>query len=205
MPHQNRVTPYGDIVAFDRHGRWMGNRGCLHDHHDIVRPWNGKRWITCVLEFRGWVAPQWQKGRWTALFFDDEAVAFAAGHRPCALCRRADYLRYCDAVGITGADAIDARLHLDRLDARRKRLHPMPWADLPDGTFVEVEGAPMLVAGSELRGWSAAGPEPYGPVRERPVRGLSTVITPATNVAALRAGYRLDVGQATDFGTVARI
>ena len=72
MPQQNRVTPHGDIVAFERKGQFMGNRGCLHVDHDIVRPWNGKRWITCVLEFRGWVAPQWQPGRWTALFFDDD-------------------------------------------------------------------------------------------------------------------------------------
>ena len=193
MPQQNRVTPRGDIVRFERKGRFMGNRGCLHVDHDIVRPWNGKRWITCVLEFRGWVAPQWQRGRWTALFFDDEAVAFAAGHRPCALCRRADYVRYCDAIGMKGADAIDARLHADRLDGRRKRLQSMPWRDIPDGTFVEHDGRPMLVMGPRVFPWSAASPQPYGDARDRPHRGLSTVITPMTSVRALQAGYRLDL------------
>ena len=126
MPHQNRVTPYGDIVASPLRCEWMGNRGCLHVGTDIVRPWNGKRWITCALEYRGWVAPQWQKGRWTALFFHDEAVALAAGHRPCALCRRAAYLRYRDAIGAVGADEIDRRLHRDRLDGRQKRVHARP-------------------------------------------------------------------------------
>jgi len=191
MPHQNRVTPYGEIVAFQRHGRWMGNRGSLHRGHDIVRPWNGKRWITCVLEFKGWVAPQWEPGRWTALFFDDEAVAFAAGHRPCALCRHADYVRYCDALGMRGADAIDARLHRDRLDGRAKRLHSLPWADLPDGAFVEHDGQPMLVSGGDLLAWSPAGPDPYGPAAERPSVGEVSVITPLTNLLALRGGYRL--------------
>src|SRR5436309_3151601 len=138
MPHKNWVTPFGEIVQRRSkwRGEWMGNRGCLHRGDDIVRPWNGKRWITCALEFRGWVAPKWEPGRWTALFFRDEAVAFAAGHRPCALCRRADYVRYCAAVGMAGADRIDARLHDDRLDGRRQRLHTRLWRDVPIGAFV---------------------------------------------------------------------
>jgi hypothetical protein len=189
MPHRNRVTPYGEIVVSPLRGGWMGNRGCIHRGTDIVRPWNGKRWITCALEFRGWVAPKWEPGRWTALFFHDEAVAFAAGHRPCALCRRADYVRYCDALGMTGADAIDARLHADRLDGRCKRLHTMPWRDVPAGAFVEIDGSPALVAGTGLRFWSPdAG---YGATGARPSKGNAVVITPAANISVLRAGYRL--------------
>jgi hypothetical protein len=192
MPQQNRVTPHGDIVAFARKGQFMGNRGCLHVDHDIVRPWNGKRWITCVLEFRGWVAPQWQRGRWTALFFDDEAVALAAGHRPCALCRRGDYVRYCEAIGMKGADAIDARLHVERLDGRRKRRHAMPWRDLPDGTFVEDDGRPALVFGPHLYPWSVDGSQAYGRPSDRPPAGDATVITPVTSVLALQGGLDLD-------------
>src|SRR6266480_490337 len=149
MPYRNRVTPYGDIIASAARGRFMGNRGSLHRGTDIVRQWNGRRWITCVLEFRGWRAPQWQSGRWTALFFHDEAVAMAAGHRPCALCRRSDYERYRDAWECAfgsrlGADDMDAVLHRDRLDRRMKRLHPFPWPDVPDGAFVDVDGWPAL-------------------------------------------------------------
>jgi hypothetical protein len=187
--HRNRVTPYGEIVESPLRGEWMGNRGCLHRDHDIVRPWNGKRWITCALEFRGWVAPKWEPGRWTALFFYDEAVALAAGHRPCALCRRADYLRYCAAVSLKRADEIDGRLHGDRLDGRRKRLHTMPWTDVPAGAFVDVDGLPLRVADDRLEPWSAQ--NGYGAPRSRPTTGDALVITPAASVAALRAGYAL--------------
>jgi hypothetical protein len=194
MPERNRVTPYGEIiVAATERGRFMGNRGSLHKGHEIVRAWNGKRWITCVLEYRGWKAPTWEdEGRYTALFFHDEAVAFAAGHRPCALCRRADYERYRDAWEAAlgerlGADDMDTRLHRDRLDGRRKRLHPMQWHDLPDGAFVDLDGTPALVTGSHVRPWAPG--DGYGPPIVRPASGVATVITPAANVAVLLAGY----------------
>ena len=42
-----------------------------------------KRWIGCRLEFRGWKRTQLlQPGRFTELFFLDEATAFAAGTAP---------------------------------------------------------------------------------------------------------------------------
>jgi hypothetical protein len=187
MAQRNRVTPYGDIIASPLRGRWMGNRGCLHRGRDVVRPWNGKRWIICALEFKGWVAPKWAPGRWTALFFFDEAVALAAGHRPCALCRRADYRRYRDALGATGADAIDARLHAERLDGRRKRLHASVWRDVPAGAFADVDGAPHVVLPDRLRRWDAA--VGYAGDRARPARGDARLITPPASVDALRAGY----------------
>jgi hypothetical protein len=192
MAHRNRVTPYGEIVATALRGRWMGNRGCLHRGYDVVRPWNGKRWIICALEFKGWVAPKWVPGRWTALFFHDEAVAFAAGHRPCALCRRPDYVRYRGALRASGADAIDARLHGERLDGRRKRLHAAAWRDLPAGTFVEVGGVPYVVLADRLRSWSPQ--SGYGDERPRPARGDANVLTPSASVEVLRAGYALQIG-----------
>ena len=191
MAHRNRVTPYGEIVASPLRGAWMGNRGCIHRGHDVVRPWNGKRWIICALEFKGWVAPKWAPGRWTALFFHDEAVAFAAGHRPCALCRRADYLRYRAELGVTGADAIDARLHGERRDERRKRLHAMPWRELPIGTFVDVEGAPYAVLRDRLRQWEPV--SGYGGECARPMRGDARVITPPASVHVLLAGYAVQL------------
>ena len=187
MPQRNRVTPYGDIVRSSLRGEWMGNRGCIHDGHDIVRPWNGKRWIVCALEFKGWVAPKWEPRRWTALFFHDEAVALAAGHRPCALCRRADYERYRAAVDAVGADDIDARLHRDRLDGRVQRTHVRRWVELPAGVFVDVGGRPALVTGDALVPWTAdAG---YGAPTSRPSSGDVTVLTPAMSVDAIGAGY----------------
>jgi hypothetical protein len=199
MPERNRVTPYGDIIVANERGMFMGNRGCLHHGRDIVRQWNGKRWITCVLEFRGRRAPRWEPGRYTALFFYDEAVALAAGHRPCAECRHADYERFRDAWEAAfgerlGADEMDARLHWDRLEGRAKRLHERPWRDLPNGTFVDVDGTPALVSGDELREWVPA--DGYRAPVPRPTSGTAMVITPASNVEVLRAGYVVDVSPA---------
>ena len=82
-------------VAHPARGLLYGNRGCMHDDQGRIRRRYGtRRWIACRLEFRGWErGPKLQPGRFTELFFLDEVTALAAGHRPCALCRRADYVR----------------------------------------------------------------------------------------------------------------
>jgi hypothetical protein len=192
MPARNRVTPTGEIVAIDQRGMFMGNRGCIHRRpREIARPWQVRRWITCVLEFKGWVAPKWEPGRWTPLFFWDEAVALAAGHRPCALCRRADYNRWLAAWqaafdgGRPTADPMDRRLHADRLDGRTQRRHTRPWADLPTGTFVDADG-PTLVLADRLVPWSTDG---YAPPVARPHGGDALVLTPRATVEILRYGY----------------
>jgi hypothetical protein len=113
MPRQNRVTPLGDLIATDARGLVYGNRGCLHDADGrIRRRYQVKRWIACRLVFRDWHrSPLLQPGKFTELFFLDEATALAAGHRPCALCRHEDYTRFAalwrDLHGDVGADAID--------------------------------------------------------------------------------------------------
>ena len=152
MPLRNRVTPTSELVADPARGLVYGNRGCLHDEHGrIRRRYNGKRWIACRLRFRGWQrSPLLQPGKFTELFFLDEATAFAAGHRPCALCRREDYVRFLEIVGAEGADAIDARLHEERRGRRRQAV----FADLPDGAFVLVDEEPWLVRGDHLLRWT---------------------------------------------------
>ncbi len=98
MPRQNRVTPFGDLIATPERGTFLGNRGVLHDDAGrIKRAWQLRRWIVCVLEFRGRKRSVMTPGRYTELFFLDEATALAAGHRPCAECRRARFLAFCDA------------------------------------------------------------------------------------------------------------
>ena len=186
-PRQNRVTPLGELIADPARGLVYGNRGCLHDEKGrIRRRYNGKRWIACRLEFRGWKrGPLLQPGKFTELFFLDEATAFAAGHRPCALCRREDYNRFR---GIwrtlhpdqAGADAIDAQLH-----AERQRHSHARFDELPDGAFVLEDGEPWLVLGSELLRWTPSG---YTERRDRP-DGMAVVITPPSLVAVLRAGW----------------
>jgi hypothetical protein len=192
---QNRVTPFSELVAVSARGLVYGNRGCLHDEHGrIRRRFNGKRWISCQLEFRGWHrSPLLQPGKFTELFFLDEATAFAAGHRPCALCRHADYKRFSGLwralhAGGLGADAIDARLHSERvaLRTRTQQHHEAPLDELPDGAFVVSDGAPWLVRGDELLRWTAAG---YDERIPRPTGGRAVVITPPSLVAVLRSGW----------------
>ena len=193
-PLQNRVTPRGELIATSERGLVYGNRGCLHDSSGrIRRHHNGRRWIACRLRYRGWHrAPLLQPGRFTELFFLDEATAMAAGHRPCALCRREDYERFRVIwrelhPGPDRADAIDAALHAERLDlaTRAQRLHRGVTAELPDGAFVLLDERPWLVRGSELLAWSPAGYRQ----RRRSVPAAAPLITPPSLVAVLQAGW----------------
>jgi hypothetical protein len=195
---RNRVTPTGDIVAIPLRGAWTGNRGILHRDTEIVRFHASDLWITCALEFRGWHAEQWQPHHFTWLFFHDEAVSFAAGHRPCAECRRGSYNAYraaCTAAlggAAPSATEINRRLHAERIvrGTHRRRLHQLPWSDLPDGTFVHIDQTPALVVGDQLTAWTTAG---YGTRRRRPRSGVAEVLTPPTTVAVLGAGYPVQI------------
>jgi hypothetical protein len=196
MPLQNRVTPLGDLIAVADRGLVYGNRGCLHDEAGrIRRRFNGQRWIACRLRFRGWRRhPLLQPGRFTELFFLDEATAFAAGHRPCALCRREDYVRFVRIwrrlhPAQTGADAIDTQLHGERFDtsARAPRRHPAAIDDLPDGAFVLRNDEPHLVLGSRILRWTPAG---YVDAIARPSGGRVETLTPPSIVAVLRTDWR---------------
>jgi hypothetical protein len=182
MPLQNRVTPLGELIATPARGLVFGNRGRLHDDQGrIVRRSAGRRWIACRLEFRGRHHGAMPPGRYTGLFFLDEATAFAAGHRPCAECRHEDYERFAELCGAR-AEAIDTRLHSERRGRHRER----PLDALPDGTFVLHDGEPWLVLGTELLRWTPGG---YAERLERPSRSM-TVITPALLLEALSAGWK---------------
>lgn len=173
----------------------MGNRGILHRDGEIVGFHRGDLWITCSLEYRDWRAPQWQPGHYTVLFFHDEAVALAAGHRPCALCRRPAYLAFRNATAggttrsPTGAKGLDRLLHAERIVARthRRRLHERRWQQLPDGAFVLLDDGPALVLGGAVVPWTHSG---YSSGRRRPDHGMASSITPPTTLAALAAGYQ---------------
>jgi hypothetical protein len=195
MPLQNRVTPLGELTATPERGLVYGNRGCLHDQQgQIRRSYGVKRWIACQLQFRGRRrAPLMAPGRYTELFFLDEATALAAGHRPCAECRRSDYTRLTHVwtdlhPGQTGADAIDTQLHAERIHPRtgERRLHAARFEELPDGAFVLDAGKPRLVLGSRLLTWSPAG---YLAPGRYPANERALVITPPSLVALLRSGW----------------
>jgi hypothetical protein len=197
MPLQNRVKPDGDIVAASARGLLMGNRGCLHGQaRELgISRWRSKLWIGCVLDWRGRRRDPMPPGRWTALFFLDEATALAAGHRPCAYCRRADYVDFAEAwrrsAGLAARPAateMDAQLHAERTDrVRRKRTHLADLAELPEGVMIRTgDGASLLVEG-RLRPWSFSG---YGSALPERPSGLVEVLTPPSIVAAISAGYR---------------
>jgi hypothetical protein len=182
VPRQNRVTPLGDLIADPARGLVYGNRGCLHDASGrIRRRYATRRWIACRLAFRGRRrGPLMQPGKYTELFFLDDATAFAAGHRPCAECRREDYNRLLAITQAAGADAIDERLHAERLGAR-PAVAPR---ELPDGAFVLHDGEPWLVRGGRLLRWTPAGYDAR--IAPPPTAEL---ITPPTLVEVLRRGW----------------
>jgi hypothetical protein len=194
MPRQNRVTPLGEIVAHPARGLVFGNRGCLHDDDGrIRRRYAGRLWIACRLSLEDRRRPLMQPGRYTELFFLDDATALAAGHRPCAECRRQDYRRFLElwpgrGSGRPSAADVNDRLHAERLTgARTQRHHERALEELPDGAFVLRGGAPWLVLGQELLRWTPAG---YAERADRPSDGLAVVITPPSAVAVLERGWR---------------
>ena len=189
MPLQNRVLPTGEIVADPSRGLLMGNRGIPHDAGGRLGTarWRHPHWISCQTAFKGRRRVPMTPGRYTELFFLDEAVACAAGHRPCAECRRPAFLAFRAALA-PGARAveIDRLLHGARVTRDRRQLrHAAPFAALPEGAFVLWQDRPHLVTARGLHPYAPAG---YGAPLPRP-RGQATVLTPAPVVAALAAGY----------------
>ena len=135
-----------------------------------------------------------QSGRYTELFFLDEATAFAAGHRPCAECRREDYVRLTAIWNDlhpeeAGADAIDAQLHGERVvpGTRTQRHHEAAFDELPDGAFVLHRGEPFLVLGRKLLRWTPGG---YLRGGRRPAGGTAVAITPPSLLSVLRTDWQ---------------
>ncbi len=202
MPRRNRVDPWGDLHAVAARGLFTGNRGCLVDDAErVVRHHQSALWITCRTTFRDWRHPLAAPRRWTPIFFLDDAVALAAGHRPCATCRGDDYRSYRDAVttatGTAGpllAREIDVRLVAERHRRGRgvdragdRLLWRADIAMLPPGTVVldNNDDRPCLLVTDRLMAFTFDGwrdPQPPNP-------GLVRVLTPPTSVAALRGGF----------------
>jgi hypothetical protein len=202
MPLQNRVTPTGEIVADRSRGLMMGNRGCLHGQGRTlgVSRWRAKLWICCLLEFRGVQRDPMPPGRWTALFFLDEATALSAGHRPCGYCRRTDYLAFAQAWRAARqlprrplASEMDAVLHAERTDrSRRKLSYRAHITQLPDGVMVRLGGEPGLLLGGQVHPWSfhGYGTPPASPSPFTAGTAEAEVLTPPSIVAAITAGYQ---------------
>ena len=195
MPLQNRVTPFGDIIATPERGLLTGNRGIIHDPATrtlLTKRWATKAWLACTCDFQGVRRDVMAARSWTELFFLDEATALAAGHRPCFFCRQeaAERFRAAWAAGnataAPSAAAMDAVLHRERLRERQKRLHPLttPIGELPDGAAVAAAGEAFVSVGGHLLRWSPAG------YLSAAFPVVDALLTPPSTLAALRAGYR---------------
>jgi hypothetical protein len=197
-PARNRVSPLGDVIAVPGRGAWMGNRGRLHEGRgtrDVVRNHQHKTWIICVLSFRGRRVAQWEPNRYTPLFFLDEAVALAAGHRPCGECRHNSYNQYRTLWAETRGPAmpyardIDAQLHPERTGGA---AHRAAWDSLPDGVFVVTDSGPAVVVGDLVAVWDRRD-NIYRDKLPRPQTGTATVITPPSTLEIVRAGYPVQI------------
>ncbi len=201
MPHPNRIAPDGTFTTLPHRGAFMGNRGRLHDDTGAIRrPWASPAWITCTLRDKpGRPNPGVLPARgYTRLFFADEAVAMAAGHRPCAECRRAAYrvfrAAWGDAFGPPGPVRHLAR-DMDRVLHGARGLRPVTdIARLPDHAFILWQAIPHRIAGTHLipfthGAYGAAIPRPDAP---------APLLTPAPLVAILAAGYRPAMSAADD-------
>jgi hypothetical protein len=191
-PLQNRVDPFGELVATPARGMLLGNRGGRFHRDDQtlgLRRWASKLWIACVCEFKGRRRSVWGRG-YTELFFFDEITALAAGHRPCFECRRKEaeaFRTLFPGLARRCAPEMDTVLHAERLDGRRKRVWRSPLERLPDGAMIALDGQAYAVRGDALLPWSSAG---YGASRSRVSTGMVEVLTPPSIVAVLEAGYR---------------
>jgi hypothetical protein len=203
MPRQNRVTPFGELIATPCRGTLMGNRGCLHDERQrIRRAFACRRWLICFLEFRGRHRTVMAPGRYTELFFLDEATALAAGHRPCAECQHARYRLFRDIWAAANPEALfssppyaeemDRILHAERIGpGRAKCTYPGTPAELPDGTMVgDGSSRSFLILGRALLPWTPAG---YDRAVRQPMAGEFRVLTPRSVVRALAAGYPVEI------------
>jgi hypothetical protein len=196
MHLQNRVTPFGDIVAIPQRGIFTGNRGIIHDPATktlLNKRWTSKAWLICSCEYKGRRRDVMAGRSWTELFFLDEAVALSAGHRPCFLCRReaAESFRtaWAAAVGMEKPSAvtIDVVLHRERMAGGRKLVRAMPGflPELPDGAVVVMSGAAYTIAAGQAFRWTEDGYEP-----PQTIRRADGLLTPPSTFMALRAGYR---------------
>jgi hypothetical protein len=196
MPLQNRVTPFGEIIATPARGMFTGNRGIIHDPSTrtlLKKRWSLKCWLICQLRYKHFHREPMARRSWTELFFLDEATALAAGHRPCFYCSRArvEAFRAAWAAGnggpILAAPELDAVLHRERLQHRHKRIHTIPGKlrQLPDGAMVAAGDTAFLILGGRPLRWSPSG---YTPIDAMP--RFDGMLTPPSTLAALRAGYR---------------
>ncbi|MFI5776338.1 hypothetical protein [Nocardia sp. NPDC051570] len=188
MPHRNRVLPTGEIVAASYRGAWMGNRGGPISEKSGRRQWASVHWIYCQLDFNGRERVFRQPGRrYTELFFFDEAVALAAGHRPCGECQHRRLVEYKAAAfdAAVSVDVVDSVLHRER-----SVLVYAEVGGLSAGTFVRHDGELVLLWHGAAYAWD----RDRGYTESTPPAASTRVLvlTPESTRRALSAGFAVD-------------
>ena len=182
MTLQNRVDPWGRLIATPERGTMLGNRGGKFHRDDQTlgrRRWASHHWICCELHFKNMHHEPMGAG-YTSLFFLDEVTALAAGHRPCFFCRRQDARAF---LGDQKVESFDRQLHGERLADRIEVC-----ADsLPDGAMIAIDGEAFAVRGQYLLRWSFAG---YTEIHRRKPSMRGRLLTPPSIAAILRGGYK---------------
>lgn len=191
MPLQNRVTPFGDIVACSARGTIMGNRGGKFHRPDKTlgkRRWSSRHWICCELSYKGKYYEPMGKG-WTALFFLDEVTALAAGHRPCHYCRRREAKHFLSlATPPLSAAEADHILQTQRRVTRKDHTPLLRRVtDLPDGAMIAACGEAYALRGQHLLRWSFDG---YTQALPRAAIETAEVLTPLLFVEILAHGFQ---------------
>lgn len=202
MQRRNRVDPFGNLIATPARGTLMGNRGCLHDDNGrLIKVWARLPWVTCVLDYKGRHRQIMAPGKYTELFFLDEATALSAGHRPCGTCQKARYeefKRLWLATNATGRHTaansiadIDAFIHAERYaSAGEKAVWKAAIGELPEGVVYlrsSDPNQPWLKWQGAMQQWSPEGYSHAEPLDDKePVR----VITPKSIVRTLTAGFK---------------
>lgn len=201
MPLQNRLKPNGEIVKTSERGTLMGNRGIIHNENkELISVSKIKGWVTCRLEFKGRKRELMAKGRYTELFFLDEATAFAAGHRPCAECRRERYNEFKnkwleaneklllgekDSVG-----NIDKIIHKERINKKEKVTFLANLNTLPIGTVIEIDNEILLIWKDALYIWDFQGYQ----LSKKKISNIDVkVLTPKSYVNMFKKGFTPDV------------
>jgi len=190
MPLQNRVNPFGEIVATPARGGMMGNRGGKFHRDDRTlgkRRWTSRHWICCDLYWKGQRHEPMGEG-YTSLFFLDEVTALSAGHRPCFFCRRTEaqhFLSLADPPLM--ADEADRILHEQRHASRKRPVsQECRVADLPDGAMIAIDGDAFAVRGRHLLRWTFDG---YADAIPRISAPRAALITPPLFITILKRGY----------------
>ncbi|OGB04988.1 MAG: hypothetical protein A3E79_03205 [Burkholderiales bacterium RIFCSPHIGHO2_12_FULL_61_11] len=200
MTLQNRVDPWGRLLAVNARGSLLGNRGMLHnEERQIVRDWQRMPWVTCALEFQGRKREIFGRTTYSELFFLDDATAFSAGHRPCATCRRERYNEFKTSwLAVNGElfsmtnpsiNEIDKVFHRERIDRNGTKVtFEAPLSSLPLGTVVDINDEAFLVWHQGLKRWSFNG---YSDLQLQPSPStLVRVLTPESVVRTFAGGFR---------------